>query len=771
MHQEEDASRLGGAARYKKEGWANKEQAQREHILQESKIIGEQEIRTGKNEKNPTPEWRNSGISKALQLIKGEALQSIDKARGHLEQVQKFIQKIGPAYSENITKKWIHNIDEEEKTLAEKNIQAALEGIEELTKEGRLTEALQQDQDVQEYINEPMEFYNDVKYKFKIFGEKEQTFSPHQHALSHEIEKIRHAIEQGNLQSAYDTKENISEFLRTFPENTTSDIRKKYIHHKKEQQQGRREKEMGALADNIDAALTQGNILEAKTYKEQYDTTIGMYERYTKSLEKKYLADIYKTKKRSPLQQNVLEAVSTIQSKVTIGRLDEVDEYIARLEEYLEAHNEPSTPPESQSELPETSDKEKTEINQTIVQEYITGTLDVELLNLVLSETDSPIAQAFYEKYGVSREEIKTTVLAMIEKSMLSLNELGPLVKGTIDRDIIKAAAARQPDILRDQYGYTYKNGEYITVKNPRFVPEYFLDDIEIMRDAVIKAPDLLFKAEDSIQEELLKDPKIAHAMVETNGGYLEHMPEQWQDDKELVKKAIENYNHAITFASERLKDDETLVKLAITKRGIQDITPGKNFAEASARLRGEDKTMWPTTIELLNIALQTDPNAYKHLDPLFLAAPEHHNFLYEKISEQDIKKSLARLIDIGMSSDQKELLLQNQELINKFHTITVKTAGDVSKLAHTGYMSEIMAVVQSEIDRLEENKPKGILARLTNRKQIQAITQQIRVLEDFQNHVLITPTANAGRKLTQIKERQRQHEHMTARTGKSTIR
>ena len=61
-------------------------------------------------------------------------------------------------------------------------------------------------------------------------------------------------------------------------------------------------------------------------------------------------------------------------------------------------------------------------------------------------------------------------------------------------------------------------------------------------------------------------DKNKAIDIVFKKGKDLDLLPEEFKDDKDVVKTALKNDGEAMEFVSDRLKDDKELVLLAIEK-------------------------------------------------------------------------------------------------------------------------------------------------------------------------------------------------------------
>ncbi|NCO04599.1 MAG: hypothetical protein GW939_00455 [Candidatus Magasanikbacteria bacterium] len=732
--------------------------------------------------------WRDLGILAGLNNARNELLRdAFDTAKNYQEVVKQFVSSITHKFTEEQTARWIKNTDAENQNNAEKNVLAALDGIKENAKQGDLEMAMTMQKDLKEYTEEPVRFYTKIKKEQKLNTDK-KNYTPRQQAIESQLQKLRGDMLNGDLQAAIDKEEKIKQFCEQFKEGLTDDIRKKYVHNDAPEKQRKREQQIQGIANQIDQALQAGNIDQAEKLKQDFENTVGMYDRYVKSLEKKYLADINKKKKRTDVEQQVLHAVSTIRSKLAIGRLDEIDPFIQDMEDYLEPIREQKAKQEKQTDTPEKTvetnqpekidepnekkpEKNTEQVEMTtkkMIEQYIQGNIEPQTLNQILTHESSPIADALLQELGGDPAIVKKAFIDMLSKAIIPLADIYAIMKGVDDRDLVMAAVNEQPGILRDQYKYTYTaEGKPIREETKRIVPSYFLDDIGVMENAIKKDPEILLLAEDSIRDHLLENKNIAKTMIQTNGGNLEYTTE-FQDDEGMVADALDTSNSAIRYASQRLRDNENLIRKSITASGVQEKVPGSNFQYASERLRGADPTSWPTTRALLQEALKTDPKAYTYLAPEYIQAPENAETLKEIISPQEIKKSAISAIGLGMESSDTNTLLANQSFFEKLSLASVHTNGDIKKLLNE-QPQKVMEIVQSEIDRIEAEKPKGFIGGILNRKKKKAAEKQIALLNEFTNQVLITKSAYAGEKINRRKERDRQHDTLSKNTGRTT--
>ena len=138
-------------------------------------------------------------------------------------------------------------------------------------------------------------------------------------------------------------------------------------------------------------------------------------------------------------------------------------------------------------------------------------------------------------------------VLAAVQQDGMALQHASRELQHN-DRDLVLAAVQQNGDVLYD-------------------VAEAFLDDAEVVIEAIFSNPDAWSLASQRLLEE---DRDVALAAVgRLGGGHVLQFLVHWQDDRGVVLAAVRSDGLALEFASARLRADREVVFAAVRRDGM----------------------------------------------------------------------------------------------------------------------------------------------------------------------------------------------------------
>ena len=98
-------------------------------------------------------------------------------------------------------------------------------------------------------------------------------------------------------------------------------------------------------------------------------------------------------------------------------------------------------------------------------------------------------------------------------------------------------------------------------------------------------------------KSKIYTDIEIAIMRVAHDGDALKDL-EDYRNNKDVVKAAIESLPQAFSYASEELRDDEEIFLAAISHRDFRAGYGGDIFKHASERLRSDKEIVWQVVEE-----------------------------------------------------------------------------------------------------------------------------------------------------------------------------
>lgn len=189
-----------------------------------------------------------------------------------------------------------------------------------------------------------------------------------------------------------------------------------------------------------------------------------------------------------------------------------------------------------------------------------------------------------------------------------------------------------------------------------------------------------------TIHPKLLTDLEIVDAMLSKNHKYIAELPQELRDDKGFMMYAIQKYGCTLTDAKSCHSNDIDLLRLSIEKNG-------KDLFNSSD---------WSTSVELLEIAMQTEPSLSK------------------------VDKSVWQNINLVIK------YLEKEDEINELRT---KEKLDYKSPFYYSSPNNLSYLLKTILPELKENNPLLYRDYISNKKIIeQVIKKDIKKLELFPN-------------------------------------
>ena len=185
---------------------------------------------------------------------------------------------------------------------------------------------------------------------------------------------------------------------------------------------------------------------------------------------------------------------------------------------------------------------------------------------------------------------------------------------------------------------------------------EDLLNDHDLYRKIALKV--VAQVSEDNLLEyfpDLNNDREVVYTSVGYDPCALEFAGREFQADKTLVKKAVENMGRVLTFASMDLRDDEEIVLAAVKN-------DGRALEYASGRLRASPQIVTAAVDNTGRALKYANEHFKRHPDYLRLAVNHHPIFnAYHDLDE--VHRGNKELLTIAVLRDPGNFEVANQEL------------------------------------------------------------------------------------------------------------
>ena len=197
--------------------------------------------------------------------------------------------------------------------------------------------------------------------------------------------------------------------------------------------------------------------------------------------------------------------------------------------------------------------------------------------------------------------------------------------------------------------------------------------------------------------EKLRNDKKVVLEAISQKNDSLKDFP-FFQDDKEVVLTAVENYGFALDYTSDRLRDDKEIVLTAVKN-------DGRALAYASDELR-DDKEIVLTAVKNYGLALEYASDELRDDKEIVLTAVKNYGLALEYASERLQKEILENQKQEKNSMNEKiesliGIVANNKEDENVGHK--VKLFNDLSDTDKVFFKENATNIAIERIEELQE--------------------------------------------------------------------